>query len=1414
MSKKSVIFIDSRVADYQTIVAALPVDTDWYLLNQNSDGVSQIQSILANYSGLNSIHIISHGSVGAIQIGSGELSNQNIADYQSPLAAIGSSLTDTGDILLYGCNVAQGDAGQAFVQSLANYTGADVAASNDLTGNEGFGGNWDLECLTGVIESTLSNRINYESLLAEIEFKTQVINVERSKPKSVALADINGDGCIDIVTTVGTQSVSVLLNDGSGGFNTPQIFNVAVGASSPISVALADINGDGKTDIVTANLTGNNVSVLTNNGRGGFNSPQVWEIWAINPESVALADINGDGCIDIVTANEGTWSASVLINDGNRGFNKPQVLKVGAHPVAVALADVNGDGLFDIVTANLNNNSCIAVLINNGNGGFNTPHLWSVGVLNTPWSVALADVTGDGNIDIVTVDYFGNSVSLLINDGGGGFKAPQVFDVGANNPVSVALADVNGDGRIDIVTADSGSSSVSVLTTIINVSRVNDVPTGSVIITGKAKEGQQLVATNSIADVDGMGIVTYHWKANGTELATGENYILTSSEVGKTITVVATYTDLQGTNESVTSTATSTVLEGVAPTVTTFSPADAVTGVAVSSNIVLTFSEAIQTGLGSISIRSGSAIGTVIESYDVTNSQNLTISGNTLTINPSSDLSKGTHYFVTIDATAIQDLAGNAYVGSSDYNFTTALNLMTGGSGNDNLVGTVNDDQLSGLAGNDTLNGGAGDDVLIGGTGIDTFIIGSGADVITDLGLGGVDLLQVAAGATVNATLAAAWTASAASTNAGTANLSTAGFAVNLAATGGSVGYTVTNTSSTGITITGSKFADTLVSGAGKDTLTGGLGNDTYVVDLTTAAALQDSITEVASAGTDTVQLRGISTNVSAVTLILATNLENLDASNTASSLLNLTGNTANNILTGNAANNVLNGGTGADSLIGATGDETYIVDNIGDVVVENADQGSDSVQSSVTYTLSANVENLTLTGKANINATGNASANTLSGNNGNNVLEGGAGNDTLQGMGGNDTYVVDSNNDVVIESANAGYDTVWVAINGQTGAYSLASNIEVGVLKNTQAFNLTGNQLNNSLTGNAAANLLDGGLGIDTLIGGLGDDTYLVDVTTVGALEDSVFESANAGTDTLKLRVASSNVAANTFYLAANLENLDASATGMSAFNLTGNAANNLLTGNSANNTLDGGVGADILLGGAGNDTYVIDNAGDLVYETTSVNSGIDAGGRDLVKVAIATANGSYSLGNFVENGQLINNVAFNLNGNGLNNALTGNALANNLNGGAGADTLDGGAGNDVLTGGEGNDVLIGGLGNDNLTGNAGSDLFVFNSAPNASTNKDTLIDFLSGTDKLQFSKAVFAGLGSQAGGLSAGQFWASANATGAHDADDRLVYNTTSGALYYDADGNGGSAAVQIALIGTTTHPTLTYTDIQIIA
>ena len=189
----------------------------------------------------------------------------------------------------------------------------------------------------------------------------------------------------------------------------------------------------------------------------------------------------------------------------------------------------------------------------------------------------------------------------------------------------------------------------------------------------------------------------------------------------------------------------------------------------------------------------------------------------------------------------------------------------------------------------------------------------------------------------------------------------------------------------------------------------------------------------------------------------------------------------------GNALANTLTSNTGVDLLAGGAGDDTYVVNNAADYVLENTNEGTDTVHATVHFALTASVENLVLDGSADLQGYGNADANTLTGNSGNNLLNGGAGADTMSGGAGNDTYFVDDAGDLVIENANEGTDAVFANI-----AYTLAANVETLVLQGGDNISGTGNTIANKLFGNTGDNTLDGGGAADVLTGGVGNDTFV----------------------------------------------------------------------------------------------------------------------------------------------------------------------------------------------------------------------------------------------------------------------------------------------------------------------------------
>jgi len=711
---------------------------------------------------------------------------------------------------------------------------------------------------------------------------------------------------------------------------------------------------------------------------------------------------------------------------------------------------------------------------------------------------------------------------------------------------------------------------------------------------------------------------------------------------------------------------------------------------------------------------------------------------------------------------------------------------INGRGGNDTITSFEGDDIIYGGSGDDTVDAGAGYDLLVGGQGHDTltggpgndtyvFNVGDGVDTIIDdaYTTGEGNVVRFGPGITLadlklsyqDATLIidvrtsgdrlrlegfypedALYPAGVDTfefsdgTTVSYEDLINRGF--DLMGTDGDDTILGTNVTDR---IRGLAGNDVLDGGTGADILMGGAGNDTYPVD-DSANVVVENLDE----GIDLIQ--------SSVTYTLAANVENLTF--TGTNPINGTGNELSNILTGNAADNVLDGGAGADTLVGGLGNDTYLVDNVFDNVVEDADEGIDIVQSSVSYTLQANLENLILTGLAAINGTGNELDNVITGNAEDNVLDGGAGADTLIGGLRNDTYIVVNAEDVVTENANEGTDTVQASM-----TYVLDANLENLVLGGIEAINGTGNELDNALSGNSNANVLTGGArndilaggaGNDTLEGGSGDDSFIfnlgdgvdtiIDIATesegnvlrfgsgisrndlklhqdgttliidVGTNGDSVrllnFDKNNQnGSHVVEtVQFADGSQVRLVELLDPGTEGDDVIITGSTDDVIRAKGGNDYVSTDGGNDWIDGGSGNDTILAGDGNDYLdggtggdaMTGGPGDDVYVVDSAGDQIvekEDEGMDTVESSV-----NYTLGSNLENLILIGLSAITAAGNGLDNTLTGNTLDNMLTGAKGNDVLDGGAGSDRY-------VYNRGDGLDRVTDPSGQDTVVMGS-------------------------------------------------------------------------------------------------------
>ena len=557
-------------------------------------------------------------------------------------------------------------------------------------------------------------------------------------------------------------------------------------------------------------------------------------------------------------------------------------------------------------------------------------------------------------------------------------------------------------------------------------------------------------------------------------------------------------------------------------------------------------------------------------------------------------------------------------------------------------------------------------------------------------------------------------------------------------------------------TILGGSANDFLVGGAGNDRLQGntgedgllgGGGDDTAVLNVSTDGA--DTID--LAAGSDRVE---VSRSTAGQVRLSFTSAEVGNGSpNDGGTLTNQDGGLAVRVQSENGSDGL----TGPVSRVDDEG-ITFVAGSGVTFDVRDLVSGVQRGDLFRTATLgTAAGETLTGTSEADyINA--GQGEDTVNGGAGNDFLVGGAGNDTLDGQtgadgllggGGGDVYLVDNTRDRVIEAAGGGTDRVFAST-----SYTLAAGQEIEALQllaaTTGDFDLTGNAFANSLVGNNADNVLNGGAGADRLTGRGGNDSYIVD--TAG---DQVIEARGGGYDTV--------FASTSYTLAAGqeIEALQLLAATTGDFDLTGNAFANNLVGNNSDNVLNGGAGADRLVGRGGNDTYIVDDGGDQVIEARGQGS----------DTVLASTSYTLAADQEIEALQLLVSTGRS----SLN--LTGNAFANSL------------------VGNIGNNVLDGGAGADRLTGRDGDDTFVFSTAL-GSGNVDTLVD-VSGGDTIQLSASIFTAL--SAGELGADAF-KDVGAGGTVDASDRILYNSTTGALSYDADGSGSGTAVRFATLENT--------------
>ncbi|MGQ9372115.1 DUF4347 domain-containing protein, partial [Azospirillum sp. A39] len=682
-------FIDPAVAGWPALVEGVRPGVEVVLLSDSGDGMTQIAGYLARHDGVDAVHVLSHGSSGRLALGTARLDPAALGQYEQELGAIRGALSDRGDLLIYSCDTAAGVDGEAFVIALAAATDADVAASSNPTGASILGGDWVLETTVGVVESAGVLAAGTESRFGHL----------LAAPTNSVVPSVSGTATVGnaLSATKGTWSDE----DGDSLDHTYQWYRAS------------DSTGNGETAISGATASTYTLTtadahkflrvvVTADDGNGGTQTASSTYTAITNsaPVNSVVPSVSGTATVgNALTATNGTWSDA----DGDgRTFTYRWYRASDSAGTDTTLISGATASTYTLTTADAHQYLRVVVTANDGNGGTQTASSQFAQITNSaPANSVAPTITGTAGVGSTLSatngtwsDADGDTLTYTYqwyraDDTVGGNEV--AISGATTSSYTLTQADQTKYVRVVVTANDSNGSSTQTATSTRTQALDTSPPTitGVTIPDSAAKIGDVITATITVASdsdtytlqsgtiagftlgnltkvTDTTYTATFTVSAGGTDVAAGADIPvdLVLSDSSNNANVAYT-TPISQTADSI---------DATAPTLSVSSPADDATGVATAADIVLTFSESVQAGTGSIVLKRVSD-NSVVETFTVGSSGRVTVSGNQVTVDPTADLAHATAYYLEIDSGAIVDMADNGYAGldgGTQLNFTTA----------------------------------------------------------------------------------------------------------------------------------------------------------------------------------------------------------------------------------------------------------------------------------------------------------------------------------------------------------------------------------------------------------------------------------------------------------------------------------------------------------------------------------------------------------------------------------------------------------------------------------------------------------------------------------------------------------------------------------------------------------------------